>query len=338
MLAAALVAVGGAVAGVVLAWPSDNAHLGAVVEPGGYHVVYRITSPGAGARQEARDVRRPYDGRTMTSDANGQPIQGSLTNEQGSFLLEQGKWDKVTDGLHRAAGDESAVPALRAAVSHRLARVTGYSTVLGRRCTVVRTRNPAGATVAAPTKSDHTDLCLDQRTGVILREAWTLKGKLAQLRVAIDFTTTPPSANLFAAAPGGPDLGVEYAGQPGVPHDTPLPIDKIPPLPVRVTPTGGYQLNGALLENVVSPNGDPLSTIVQHFVNGSGDLVDVKIGDASATGTSYPVSLPGGRTGHVTYDLTASQLVLSVAGRNVLLEGTDPQLLIRASAWVQPTG
>lgn len=338
MIAAGVVVVGGAIAGVLAAWPTSTPQLAPVVEPAGYHVVYQVTSPGAGTRHETRDVRRPYDGRTLTVDAQGQPIQGSLTNDQGSFLLEQGKWDKVTDGLHRAAGDESAVPALRAAMSHRLARVIGSATVLGRRCTVVRTRNPAGATVAAPTKSDHTDLCLDQRTGVILREAWTLKGSLAQLRVAVEFSTTPPAAGVFSAAPSGPDLGVEYAGQPGVPHDTPLPIDKIPPLPLKVTPTGGYALNAALLENLVSPSGDPLSTVVEQFVNAGGSLIQVKIGDASATGASYPVPLPGGRTGHLTYDLTASQLVFSVAGRNVLVEGSDPEVLIQSSAWVQPTG
>jgi len=338
LIVAALVvlAAAGAVAGIVTVVDGGPALPPPVTEPSAYHVVYAITAPGAAVRQETRDVSRPYDGRTLVVDASGNPTQGSLTNSSGSFLFVNGKWARITSGRHRAAGAESPVPALRAGIRRGLARVVGSATVLGRPCTMVRTRTPPGSPLAAPTATDFADLCLDRTTGVMLREQWTVKGRLTETRVAVAFATTAP-ASLFAATPAGPDLGAQYSGQPGVPHDTRLPIGQIPPLPVRITPPSGYHLDAAQLENVVAPTGAPQSTVVEHLVGPAGDLLDVEVGDVSPSGPGVAVHLPGSRTGKMTYDLTASQLVFEVGSTSVMLTGTDPQLLIRASSGLVST-
>jgi hypothetical protein len=302
-----------------------------VTQPAAYHVAYDVSIPGAATHREVRDVQRPYEGRTLSYDANGKATQGSLTTRTGSYLWVNGAWSHITDGTHRAAGDESAVPALRGAVTRRLARVRGTATVLGRHCTVVRTRNPVGSAVQAPTSSDHTDLCLDNVTGIILREVWTLRGKLVQTRVAVELSTAAPAPSTFDPRPVGPDLGAQYSAQPGVPHDTVLPVDHLPAVPVTLHPPAGYRLDTADLENVVASSGGPQSVVVEHFLGPNQDLLDVEVGDVSATGPTVAVRLHDGRTAQMAYDLSASQLLLDVGGAHVMLVGSDPALLARAA-------
>ena len=330
-MCALAVAVGGVLVGLTLTGGGTGT-LAAVTEPAAYHVAYDVLTPGAATHREVRDVQRPYDGRTLSYDVNGKPMQGSLTTRTGSYLWVNGAWAHITDGAHRAAGDESPVPALRGAVAHGLARVRGTASVLGRRCTVVRTRNPVGSAVQAPTSTDHADLCLDKATGIILREVWTLRGKLVQTRVAVELSTATPSPATFDPLPAGPDLGAQYSAQPGVPHDTVLPVGHLPALPVTFQPPAGYHLDTADLENVVATSGAPQSVVVEHYVGPDQDLLDVEVGDVSATGATVPLRLADGRTARMAYDLTASQLLLDVGGAHVMLVGTDPALLARAAA------
>lgn len=336
-VAAAVVVLGAGVAGGLLARSSPDVALPLAVAPAAYHVEYTVTAPGAPMHRDVRDVVRPYDGRTLQLDASGQPTQGSLTNDSGSFLLLHGKWSRVTTGVRRAAGDEAALPALRAAVGRGLASARGTATVLGRRCTVVRTGKPVGSPIVAPSARDHADLCLDDQTGIILREVWTLRGRVAQTRTAVAFSTTAPAPNTFVATPAGEDLGVTMAGQSGVPHDTALPTSHLPALPVSFRPPAGYRLDAATLENTVAPSSGPQSVVIEHYVGPHGDLLDVEVGDVAPSGPGVPVSLPSGRSGQLTYDMTASQLVVAVGSAHVMLQGGDPELLVHAAAGIAAT-
>ena len=57
-------------------FPRENA-------PAAYHVVYRVTIPGADPQIEERWVRRPYLGVTEIKKENGDIISALLTNDDG---------------------------------------------------------------------------------------------------------------------------------------------------------------------------------------------------------------------------------------------------------------
>jgi hypothetical protein len=301
-----------------------------------YRLTYRVHQPGISDRSEDRTVRRPFDGNFVAK--SGSTINsGAITNDRGSWVwLTQPSigWASAGAGHHRSTADQWAGPALREAIKEKLAGVVGHRSVVGRPCTDVRAGGPMGSPLTPPTPKSHADLCIDDATGVVLREAWTLNGKEARTRTATAFDPSPT----FTAADFDPTPAASLSPQDQANFGLTAPLDAktVADLPYQLTPPPGFTLDSALSQTSGSPGSSTATTqLILHFVNGN-QLLDLLQGpvspDASPPkGKAFDLG-PIGR-GWLTLDLTASDLeVRTASGSYARLEGGDPDLLVKAAA------
>ncbi|MHB1445514.1 MAG: hypothetical protein ACYCTI_05035 [Acidimicrobiales bacterium] len=304
-----------------------------------YSLTYRITEPDTPTQIEKKLIQRPFYGSDITYSSSGKVFSGAVTGPSGAYIFESSPhphWGLLETGTFRATGDDQAAPALALAVQHGLARVIGSARVLGRPCTVVRTNGPVGATVAAPTASDYTDICLDDATGQVLDEVWVLYGKLVRQRLATAFDTHPRiAAGAFTVASSGPAVPAGTSGSMVV---VSLKASDIARLPVLAAPPPGFHLAGvqAQVTDQSAPGAAstpaPATMIVAHYVDGA-NLIDLDQGSVSpAPSGSLRIALPGHRYGSLTIDLVASYIDLSIGGQPVRLEGPNLHLLLELAA------
>lgn len=314
--------------------------------PSSYKVVYLVTEPGAPTQYDVREISRPYDGVELTKTTKGVITTGVVSNGTAAYVFVSSPkphWSELEGGTNRATGDQNPIPALQAGIKYGLDRVIGSGEVLGRPCTVVRTGQPIGSSMTAPTKSAYTDMCLDDSTGMILREIWVYNGKFVRERQAVQLDLAPHFARgTFSVASSGPAVP---AGQNGSTITSTLGPAQIAALPAWLPAPMGYRLDGVFDQTQYEdPTGSgtpsPLTEIVAHFVQGP-NLIDLKEGNvAPAPAGSIPVSIGHGLRGALTIDMSASYVTTHLpSGLTVRIEGTDIPLLIKAarSLEVRPT-
>ena len=306
-----------------------------------YSVTYRIIEPDAPGQVERKVIQRPFYGRDVTYNSKGQPSSGAVTGPDGAYIFltsPKPHWGLLETGTYRATGDDHVGAGLAQAVAHHLARVLGTRKILGRTCTVVRTGGPVGSPVTAPTRSDYTDICVDDATGQALDEVWLIKGKLARERLATAFSDHPVITDAsFRVDSSGPAVPPGTSGSTDV---IALGPTDIPKLPVFMSAPDGYRLDGVqdqvtLEQPPGSTQPSETSTVFAHFVSGS-DLIDLEQGALSSpSGGGIPVRLADGRKASLTIDLVSSYLDIDVGGQPVRLEGPDVDALIRAAVSIK---
>ncbi len=346
MLVATAAAAVLAVAGGVTGWQLTSSGGGTVPAPtvtlSAYRVVYEQTAPNTPTLRDVREVKRPFDGRAVMLTADGTLSSGTLTTGDGGYLYvnaaEKG-WARVQGGLHRAAGDQNAAPALAFGAAHGLVQVRGHGRVLGRACTWARTGGPAGSPLARPTTANHADMCVDDATGLVLEERWTLDGALVRTRRAVELDLSPRfDASTFTAEPKGPDLLGALASSQGVTAVVELPDSAAAEQHASFDPPAGYHRANLQAETTTTPAG-PVGVVVANFVDDAGHLLEFRQGSPGGGDSAVPVTLPGGTRARMVVDLTASRLQWTLAnGTHVELEGADPGSLIRWAGRVHVQG
>ncbi len=336
---AGVVLVGAVVAAVVLLRTSGGVPLGGSLPPplplSSYRIQYAVEVLGRPSGAETRTESRPFLGRYESRDGNGRLVSGLVSNASGSYAYvtsPTGHWVPIAAGAHRAAGDQQAGWALRAALQRRLAGVAGTDVVTGRRCTIVRTGKPLGSPLTRPTDQDHADLCVEAH-GLVLREEWTSGGRLVRTRTATALTIDPhlpPTAFLPS-----PVSGALAPGTDGTTTVLPVTPQEMPSLRLYLPPPPGYTSVGAQAETTFGPDG-PTTVVVSHFVDGP-DLLDLEQGELSQPPpTAVAVELGAGRAGLLVLDPTASYVDVDLpGGLTARVEGTDVDRLITAAAAVE---
>lgn len=311
--------------------------------PSAYRIVYRVTEPGSPTTLDVRDISRPFEGRELTTSLKGAIQTGVVSNDSAAYLFVSSPkphWAELQGGTNRATGDQFPVPALQEATRHGLARVLGAGRVLGRRCTEVRTGAPIGSAMTAPSKSEYTDMCIDNSTGLILQEIWVLDSKFVRERQAVQLDLSPHfSPSTFSVDSTGPAVP---AGQDGSTMASPLDASGIAQLPAWVATPAGFHLDGVLAQTEYEDPGDtgtttPVTQVVAHFVDGP-DLIDLLQGNiAPAPSGGIPVTLAHGRKGVLTLDMSSSYVDVHVGtdAVDVRVEGPDIAQLLQVAGTIQ---
>jgi hypothetical protein len=158
-------------------------------------------------------VRRPFVASELTFDdrpdlnAPGTPRGGTVADIDHLYSVDGASLRTVAGrqpGL--PTGDQALINLASEAAARGLARITGKATILGRPCTVVEfVEPPVGPLKPVGDEKNHDDLCVSPG-GIVLRESWTLNGRVVQTRTAVEITDAPAVAIDTSAAepvPGG---------------------------------------------------------------------------------------------------------------------------------------
>jgi hypothetical protein len=270
-----------------------------------YSVTYEVDTGNGSESTEHRVVRHPFESRSETDDASGKPTAGSITNATGFFSLDAstGRWSLITQGAHRSGSDPQPLAALHYAVAHDLAQVSGTRTVAGRPCIVVRTGAPFGEPLAAPTESDHVDVCLE-RSGVPLSYEWTAGGHVLQRMTAVEFDDSPTIAPDEFTLPAPIDTAPEQAAT----TVTILSPDQFAPYPA-ISPPPGFALRAAYLSSDAAHKQD--TTTVALF-DRNAQTVSVTFKAGSAPPAADAIDLGNGLRGSLDVRLDTTSLTVAV--------------------------
>ena len=162
-----------------------------------YRVVYRVTAysgPTPAVSTDVVEARRPFEAHVVSraGPPPGGDIQsGSVQNRQFFWNLTTG--GQVQFGVMRGPGIEThdiSLGILREAARRGRVKEVGRRTVLGRSCTTFSYFQFRPAPLGLPTRREHVDPCVTD-DGILLREDWTLVGKLARVREAVEVDGAP---------------------------------------------------------------------------------------------------------------------------------------------------
>ena len=199
------------------------------VSPSAYHISYRITTSINNVNQSTSQdvwVQRPWSSRVDTRDASGKLISETVTTpdhayiSSGAGLLDLGQPRPVPP-----TGDYHLDAILGDLLQRHLARQLGTSTVIGERCTNIRTGEPLGNAFAAPTSDEYVDICVSH-DGLMLREDWWRHRARIRLTEATAVQRGPVDPAKFVvtnAAPVDPSLApdrVQPFSTKQLPRDT----------------------------------------------------------------------------------------------------------------------
>jgi hypothetical protein len=164
-----------------------------------YRVLYKVertAAPGEhGVAWEVLTVVRPFLASDLTFDQRptdlmsaeqATPVSGTVSDIDHLYSVE-GETVRRIAGRQPGTpnGDQSLASIAVDAVKAGAARVGGRQRIIGRTCTdLVLYEPPAGPLHSLDKTDNHDDLCLD-RSGIMLRERWTLNGKVVQTRRAV---------------------------------------------------------------------------------------------------------------------------------------------------------
>ncbi|TML63767.1 MAG: hypothetical protein E6G17_04550 [Actinobacteria bacterium] len=298
-----------------------------------YRVVYRVeslTDRPTRVSWEELTARRPFEVSNVTypsrATVGSTPQAGTLTSVDHLFLWRP-------DGLHALSGrqpavgtaDQALLPVVRAAVDRGLARPGATRVVAGRRCRDYRFLEPPAGPVKRLGSAGHDELCLDA-DGFVLREAWTLHGRLVLRRTAVTVDLAP--AGLDAVL----DTSTAQPAPPGVPSVLPA-TDRDSWLPAPPAPAGFHLATHVrfVFTSFSQPNAPPqvLYTSVVWAFTRRADLIVVEAGQTAslnlpwqASDPSRPARLPLGRAASVIRSDGAELRVALAGGRWVRVRGT----------------
>lgn len=294
-----------------------------------YRVVYDVARFEAPLSVDEIDVDRPYLGRFVERQGS-RTLEGWLTNDSGEWFWDQGGWSRLSTGHQPATNDFDLTPALQVAVRTGDAIVLGHETILGRRCTLVRTGNPLGEAMAPPTPGNYDDICVDT-TGIALSDRWVSNSKVLQTKTAVVFD---PGAALgspvFQADPVGPNLSPQI-----LPSASSGEVSSaFSSLPYGLHPPAGFSPDGGFLAVPLAQGAaSGPAAYVENFRDRN-QLIELEEGSSGgvAGSSGIGVNLPLGR-GVLDVELAGSTLSITLPdGYDIQLLGSDPSLLLEAGA------
>jgi hypothetical protein len=166
-----------------------------------YRVVHTETKDAPSVAWEVLTVKRPFHSSDLTYkqrpdlSALGDPDSGTITDIDHLYSHDGTSLRAIAGrqpGL--GSGDQALLSIANDAVARGRARIKGTTTVAGRTCTTLQfVEPPVGALAPFNKSKDHDDICID-RGGVILREQWTLRGRVVVTREAVQFAAASDDA------------------------------------------------------------------------------------------------------------------------------------------------
>ena len=243
-------------------------------------MLYRVTHSEVAARPyttwELVTVRRPFLASDLTFkqnpdlDALAVPQNGTITDVDHLYSQTGAELRRVAGRQPGIGGaDQALLDVADEAAARKLARIKGSETVAGRKCRVLQfVEPPVGALSALQDKANHDDICVTSG-GVILRELWTLKGRVVVTRQAVEIRYDAPDAAFDVST--AEDAGAGLA----VPRVAPMDEGLTPPPTPR-----GYAVATAVdffLPRADAPSQLAYASKVWAFTKGA-DLITVELG------------------------------------------------------------
>jgi hypothetical protein len=168
-------------------------------EPESYELTYRIERYDPDKIHVSQDVvsiRRPFDGRIVSSIAGKQT--GDRASRFGTLVITTGQGPRtLVSPPAPATSDLRLATSLPDAVADNYVQVRERRRVLGQVCQVYRTGSTVASGTLVPvntTAGEHADICVD-RQGLLLEEVWVKDGEPLQRRVATKRVVGPALAD-----------------------------------------------------------------------------------------------------------------------------------------------
>ncbi len=172
---------------------------GAVGEGIAYRIVYRVEDHSRSPIRlttQVLDVSQPHTARLVTYEGpppGAASLGGLAWDVAHQYLIEPGgvvrEIQQVPPGF--AGVDAHLDVALPTALRLRRVERQGAATVAGHSCTQWLSREPLdSAAISPPTAADGAVTCVDD-AGRILRDTWTLRGRLVRVRTAVSVGAGP---------------------------------------------------------------------------------------------------------------------------------------------------
>jgi hypothetical protein len=282
--------------------------------PRTYRIAYRVDEAGKPTRLQLLTVRRPFDGRNETSDADGTNSVGIAVSAGHAWRLAGGvpEADLGPKAPSTPPGDSRPLLAMGRAIRAGLAKQAGHTKVAGRTCTRYAVAEPLGKPLSAPGPISRTELCVDRR-GLVLEERWTSGRKLQRLRRAVDVQIDPSLTD-----------EVFFIGRTAAPE---FCSTSHPDAGERSGPAGFAFASSCRV-------GD--TTRVEAWTRGPDLLLIEHISGSAPWGRSAEgtaVTLGAAGSGRLVLDLVGSQLRISPSpGRYLRLSGSvSPDVLLEAA-------
>lgn len=160
-----------------------------------YRVVYEVRETAGDeplVTTEIVEVRRPFDARVETwtgGPPGGDLLSVTVTNRSHFWHFQQG--GEVELGVRRQPGPahrDASLAVLRQAAGDGMAEEGRRASVAGLPCTRFVYHEPRPSPVEAATADDRVESCVSG-DGVVLREVWTLMGRVVLTREAVQVDT-----------------------------------------------------------------------------------------------------------------------------------------------------
>jgi hypothetical protein len=307
----------------------------AVAPAAAFRVVYRVEdTAGPELRISTNVIQVGLPWNSLVEQRDGPPPGGTVLlsrvqNQRFAFDAAQGSSGFATRRIPGALAAAPSLEVLESAEAAGLVERAGEGTVAGEPCTRW-TYLGVNKVLAKGTAEERVEACIT-RDGVPLREAITLRGKLARLSEAVQVERNPPvTADTFQTArdPGTEgDKGLlETEQQVTEEKQTGKDI-------VLVTAPEGFR--GSRQVSVLrqaGANSPPIGLYIQAFESGS-DLVTT---EQVTTPGSPPwsaeegtaVDLGGKRTGKIVYRSGWAEVRVSVEGKSVRVTSSRPTVAV----------
>lgn len=319
--------------------------------PTTYRIVYHVTQPDSpgSERWEELTVRRPFEARDAVFQqrpAPGtQPFAGTLATTDHLILIQEGGKLQELSGRQPSSptGDQALAVELDEAERRKIAGPPGVQrTIAGRTCQDHPFLEPPAGVIKALTGGDRDLVCIDH-DGLVLREEWKLKGKVALLREAETVDLAPADVDTVlspaAAAPSPEPAGVPQIVDPSTVGR--VIADPAPPGGFTQATKVGFLMIG---EPQMPSTPPPIlyTSTVWGFARG-GDSITIEAG-ASGSGPppwldsdlSRDVDLPMGKAQSVLRSDGPELRVVLTDGKWVRIRGTVPIDALEAYARTLP--
>lgn len=308
------------------------------VEPGAraasFRVVYKVDDTVGETPQVSTDVVQvalPWNG--LLEHREGPPPGGAVLastvqNQRFTFNTAQTSTGFATRRIPGLLATAPSPEALQAAADAGLIDRGAEATVAGESCTRW-TYQAVNKVLAKPTADESVESCITT-DGVPLREAITLRGKLARVTEAVQVDRNPPVTpetfltNRDPGAEGDKGL-LETEQQITEEKQTGKDI-------VAVTAPEGWKITRQVkILRQAGPNSPPISLYAQAFESGS-DLVtteQVLLGaPAWSSEEGAPVELGGQRKGRIVYRTGWAEVRVTIGGKSVRVSSSRPAVAL----------
>lgn len=260
-----------------------------------YRVTYRTESMAGGptiVTTEEITIRRPFE--SLNRSWTGEGAKKKFSSEvRTSGTLQSTAYDKDAPFVLSLVpgsppGDMRLDVVLDDLVRRGVVVPGKEKTVNGRKCVVLKTKDPIiGSVLEAPNSEDHTDNCVDEH-GIVVEERWWLSKKLTRVRTLTDLDLAPTVTDADFKVTGTP-VDLASGGSSIAPNDKPLAKFLAVDLPSRFKLTSTYQyLVGQPPRNKVPQQ--PLIRAIDVWTDGN-DFIVFEQGQSPQGGGGLPSSM-----------------------------------------------